>query len=104
MTQLPPPDSFACYAERIRCLQALHSAAGTSWGRTENRNTRVGGHKWSKHLLIFGMMGTDLVPDVFTPARLIAMKQDAETLGLWAKIEDDHLHVQGLPPGEGRMP
>jgi len=66
----------------------------TSGYRTPARNERVGGSDASKHLL--GM------------ARDFAGSQEgirqaapvAVTLALWVEIESDHLHVQGLPPGE----
>lgn len=104
MTTLPPPDSFACFMERIRCLQILFLASETSGGRTLFRNTHVGGNRNSKHKLEFGCMAADLVPDEMWPSVREEMVETAKKFGLWAKDEEDHVHVQGLPPGEGRMP
>ena len=105
MIALPPPDSFACFMERIRCLQVLYSASVTSGGRTELRNATVGGNRMSKHKITFGCMGIDLVPDnILQPEVRSELVITAKKFGMWAKDEEDHVHVQGLPPGEGRMP
>lgn len=94
--RLPPPDSYACFHERIRCLCALHSASVTSPIRTQGRNAAVGGHVASKHQISRGGWAADLVPD--DPAVMESLAEDARTLGLWALVESDHVHTQGLAP------
>lgn len=98
--RLPAPDSYACFQERVRCLQALFLASVTGGGRTVSRNTHVKGADLSKHLIEFGCMGADLAPD--DPKKLQALHDAAEVVGLWAEVEANKgiVHVQGVAPGE----
>lgn len=99
--KLPPPDSYSQYKERVLCLQALHDASCTSSGRTTIRNAQVGGAEMSKHLLARGAWADDLVPDEMNQFSRAAIVRDAQTFGLWALDEGDHVHVQGKAPTGG---
>ena len=66
----------------------------TSGYRSPERNERVGGSDQSKHLLGMGRDFGGSAEGIRQAARV------AVELGLWILIEDDHLHVQGLPPGD----
>lgn len=104
MIALPPPDSFACFMERVRCLQVLYEASVTSGGRSSLRNSKVGGNRLSKHKIEFGCMAVDLVPNDMWPEVRKEMVITANKFGMWAEDEEDHVHVQGLLPGEARLP
>lgn len=71
----------------------------TSGRRSEARNSMVRGHPNSKHII--GMARDFVAPDqeMMEAACLVAIE-----LGLWAQVHDvgsgNHLHVQGLSPGE----
>lgn len=73
--------------------------SATSGKRSPERNAAVGGHPESKHVL--GMARDYAAPTV---AGLKNASHYAHALGLWFKVHDvgsgEHLHVQGLPPGE----
>ena len=72
--------------------------SATSGRRSVERNAAVGGNPASKHVI---GMARDFVGEmeVMREAALAAGE-----LGLWFVVHDkgsgDHLHVQGLPPGE----
>jgi hypothetical protein len=70
----------------------------TSGGRSVIRNTAVGGNPASKHVI-------DMARDFVGPKRAIEDgAAHCRILGLWYRIHDvgsgNHLHVQGLPPGD----
>ena len=71
----------------------------TSGYRSEARNSFVGGNPASKHLL--GMARDFVAPRT---EQLQVAAEVAHELGLWFIVHDkgsgDHLHVQGLPPGD----
>lgn len=69
--------------------------------RTTVHNRAVGGHPHSPHLL---GIAADLIPDINTPRVRNAIVLDANRLGLWALAEEDHVHVQGVPPLPGKSP
>jgi len=96
---LPAPVSFAEFNERVRNLNALHHGSVTGGGRTPDRNDTVGGSNLSKHLIEFGSMAVDVVLDNMAADLTHAYALDARTLGLWAEVESDHIHLQGLAPG-----
>jgi hypothetical protein len=101
--QLPLPETYGVACERIRCLCALYDASVTSNLRTELRNSlpRIKGSPNSKHQISFGGCGWDLVPDQWTERR--PMAQAARKLGFKVQVEDDHVHLQSLPPTEGSV-
>ena len=98
--QLPMPESWAVFNERVRNLCALYKASETSGLRTLQRNASKGGREMSKHQISFGGWGRDLVLNEQTNETLrAALVSAARTLGLLAKDEIDHIHVQGKPIG-----
>ena len=100
MNHLPPPVSFAEFAERVLCLCALRHASITSTVRTDSRNARVRGSSASKHRLPSGSWAADLVlDDQENQIGRESLVNDAHQLGLWALDEGDHVHVQGMKPG-----
>jgi hypothetical protein len=96
---LPPPDSMAEFIERIRCLCVLLRCSMTSGMRTSDRNTMVGGARRSKHLVSFGGLAVDLVPDDDSTETRTSVVTMAKQFGLWAVDEMDHVHIQGKEPG-----
>lgn len=83
-------------ADRVRGLSQ------TSGGRNEERNRQVGGSPESKHLTKYaGGMAVDFAGST---AEMAAGAELAHELGLWFVIHDkgsgNHLHLQGLPPGQ----
>ena len=95
--RLPPPENYAVAGERIRCLQALHSASVTSNGRGEARNARVGGHENSKHLILWGCNAWDLSPE--KAGDVVKLAADARLFGFWVKTYDTYIHAQSISPG-----
>ena len=86
-------DSMCRRLERI-----FPDLSQTSGKRSVARNQKVGGNPLSKHLL--GMArdyGTDSEPDKAMQDHYSTI---AISLGLWPLYHDNHLHIQGLPPGE----
>jgi len=71
----------------------------TSGARSAARNSSVGGNPRSKHVI--GMARDFVAPSV---AQLKESSIIARKLGMWVVVHDvgsgDHLHTQGLPPGE----
>jgi len=100
---LPPPDSYAEYKERVRCLCVLYGCSVTGGGRTPARNSTVGGSLASKHQWTYGGWGDDLVPDENTNTRRDEVIAAAKRLGLWATAHNVgsgmHVHLQGKAPG-----
>ena len=93
------PLSPAEFDAAVRKLWSVHpQLSETSGHRSAERNARVGGSSLSKHRL---GMARDLVGPM--PVMKLAA-QTALNLGLWYDLHDvgsgDHLHVQGLPPGD----
>lgn len=70
----------------------------TSGRRSEERNKKVGGNPLSKHRI---GMARDFVG---SPSDMTHGAAVARILGLWFEVHDvgsgNHIHVQGLPPGE----
>lgn len=97
INRLPPPETFAVGAERVRCLCALYNASQSSGPRTTLRNAQVGGHENSKHQISWGGVGWDLVPDRL--ADMPRLSQAARLLGFWVEVEEDHVHLQSIRPG-----
>jgi hypothetical protein len=83
------------FSQQVLQLCAKHGCSETSGFRTRFRNTQVGGHPQSAHLL---GLGKDLVLDVNTPKARGALVLDAKRMGLYAADEDSHVHVQAIPP------
>ena len=81
-------DEFA-EAVRVYCFRLTGSV--TSWGRTPERNSAVGGVPGSAHLYF---LGADVVYDTLPPDT--ARKDLARRLGLRVLIETDHDHLQPL--------
>ncbi len=79
------------YHTLVIALCILHDASVTSGFRTKKRNTAVGGAPRSRHP---EACGDDLVPDDNTPKKRRALIADAKKLGMWAKNETTHVHVQ----------
>lgn len=81
-----------------RLVKAHPQLSETSGYRSADRNAQVGGNPLSKHRL---GMARDYVGSM---ALLRLAQRTAHDLGLWYLLHDagsgDHLHVQGLPPGE----
>jgi hypothetical protein len=82
------PDDFG---SRVRAYCQATNASITSWGRTEKRNTMVGGHPHSKHLV---WLGADCVPD--EPVPVAIARKRAAALGLKLVREKSHDHLQPL--------
>ena len=101
---LPPPTSYGDYKTRVRDLCVIMQCSTTSGARTEKRNLAKGGDGNSKHLLKFGCWADDLAPDNNVLAVRLQVRETAKVMGLWAHVEDDHVHVQGLPLGAGTTP
>ena len=96
---LPLPDSYACYKERLRCVCALHDGSTTSGARSGARNKFVGGSPNSKHQVKAGCMGDDIVLDDMGDTSRAACVRTCRTLGLIAVDERDHIHTQGMRAG-----
>ena len=91
----PAEFDAACRELKRRCPWLSE----TSGWRSEARNTRVGGNPQSKHMIGMARDFAAESPEGHTQALPVA-----HGLGLWGMVHDvgsgDHLHVQGLPPGE----
>jgi len=77
------------FLERVVFLCAKHRGSVSSWGRTEKRNTEVGGVRGSYHLL---WLGCDVVLDDMR--RDPDFEADCERLDIVAIDEGDHYHLQ----------
>lgn len=66
-----------------------HKGSVSSWGRTIAHNKAVGGVPDSWHTL---WLGCDVVLDDMR--QNTEFENDAQFLGLWAKMEGDHYHLQ----------
>lgn len=86
------------FADKVFTLCCKHTCSETSGYRTPRRNAAVGGHPESVHQL---GLARDLAPDFDTPGKYDEIVKDAHRLGLWARAESDHVHVQGIPPMVG---
>ena len=87
------------FDEACRQLWQTHpSLSETSGRRSAARNSHVGGHPLSKHVI---GMARDFVA---LPEVMEAAQRTANALGFWTQLHDvgsgNHLHVQGLAPGE----
>lgn len=100
--RLTPPESYACFCERVRCLQALFDASVTGGGRTFKRNAAVGGMALSKHQIEFGCMAVDMAVDDGALSDLVELHNAAERIGMWAEVNaaKQIVHIQGVAPGE----
>ena len=74
--------------------QAFPTLSESSGRRSTTRNRRFGGSPESKHLLGMARDFVGIRPDL-EAAATFSLEQ-----GLWVELEDDHLHVQGLPTGD----
>ena len=98
--RLPPPQTYAEFNERARCLAVLHEMSVTSGGRSEERNAAVGGNENSWHRWARGGMGWDLAPPASLPpgesrtTRIANAAVDARVLGMDAVEYDTHLHIE----------
>lgn len=72
-------------------LCAMFDCSVTSGRRTPKRNAAVKGHPFSKHLL---GLAADIVPDEDTPEMRAYIVSMAQRLGVGAKDEGDHVHLQ----------
>jgi hypothetical protein len=100
MMRLSPPTGIAEFMERVRCLCAIYDGSITSWGRTEARNRQVGGARTSKHQWKYGGMAVDVILTSMETDNRADFVRDARSVGLWVLDETDHIHVQGMAPGE----
>ena len=93
---MTPAEFDAACRELIR--RSRDALSETSGHRNLARNLRVGGSSKSKHLL---GMARDFVGSIDQMREAAVVARD---LGLWYNLHDvgsgNHLHVQGLPPGE----
>jgi len=93
---MTPAEFDAACRELWRACKFLSESSGR---RSEARNSMVRGNPNSKHLI--GMARDFAAPDVemLREAEIVAL-----ALGFWTQVHDvlsgDHLHVQGLPPGD----
>lgn len=91
-----PAEFDAACRDLIRQCPFLSETSGY---RSLARNASVGGNPQSKHCL--GMARDFAAP---SQAGLDQGMAAARELGFWTEVHDvgsgDHLHVQGLPPGE----
>lgn len=91
------PEEFDRACRELTTLQP--NLSETSGKRSTVRNAQVGGNPYSKHL---HGMARDYVAGHTEELNQAAIV--AQVLGLWYLVHDtgsgDHLHVQGLPPGE----
>lgn len=95
------PMTPAEFDSAMRRLIARHPGLSeTSGYRSAVRNAIKGGKAGSKHRLGMARDVVAISTDILATAALTAVE-----LGLWIEHEDigqpnEHLHVQGLPPGE----
>jgi hypothetical protein len=68
-------------------------ASVTSYGRSQERNQKVGGVKYSKHCL---WLAADVVYDPHPRPRLADARRRATQLGMRVIREDSHDHLQAL--------
>ena len=78
------------FAQNVITLALKWNMSVTSWGRTRNRNTAVGGVEDSYHIL---WLGCDVVFDGVTQ-KDIKFEHDAGSVGLVALWEANHYHLQ----------
>lgn len=83
------------FAVRIYSLCRKFNGSVTSWVRTAKRNSLVGGHPQSEHLV---GLGADIVWD--DPPALAEVQVVAVDLGLKVVRENDHDHIQPLERGK----
>ena len=77
------------FIEKILILCYKYQGSVSSWGRTREHNTDVGGVHNSFHML---WLGIDVV---FKPmVKNVEFEQDADLLGLQAIFEGDHYHLE----------
>ena len=91
------------FVERCYQLQAVHPFSVTSWWRTVARNIEVGGLANSLHL---EGLAVDCV--LFPGRSGEEFLRDARILGLYGRVEKDHVHIQararGVPRREDPSP
>ena len=78
------------------CLR--HHASVTGGRRTQQRNAAIGGAPMSAHVYVKGCpkrtgKAADLEPDAGTKFARDELAKDAQSLGMWTKVYDDHVHV-----------
>jgi hypothetical protein len=78
------------FANSVMTLALKWNLSVTSWGRTRNRNSAVGGVDNSYHIL---WLGCDVVFDGVMQKDL-AFEKDASFVGLQALWEANHYHLQ----------
>ena len=81
----------------IYVLCQLHQCSVTSWVRSEERNTKVGGVAGSRHMIKNGGKACDLVPDINDKGVREMLIEDAAALGMTALDETDHVHIHDNP-------
>ena len=80
-------------AAKRELLASCPYLSETSGYRSKEHNAAVGGHPESKHLYGLAQDFVDEHHHYEEPARV------AVSLGLWVKVTDGYLHVQGAAPG-----
>lgn len=91
---LKPPDTYAEFMERVRCLCAWYNGSVTSGIRSTKRNKKVGGVDKSYHRLERGGMAVDIVLDSMNVANRTEFVVASRCLGFRALDEGDHIHLQ----------
>ena len=84
----------ANFAVAVAHYRDLTNASVTSWGRSHERNARVGGAPRSLHLVD---LAVDVVYD--RPLALDTARELAAPLGLHVRREADHDHLEPLRQG-----
>lgn len=85
------------FTQSILSLCRIHNCSVTSWVRTPEHNTVVGGVEGSRHMIKNGGKAMDLVPspnDSETREMLII---DGKSLGLVCIDETTHVHIHDNP-------
>jgi hypothetical protein len=82
------------FVDRILLLKEIVPFSVSSWGRTQDHNTLVGGVPRSAHKR---WLGIDVIPDAPSPETLAILQTEADRLDLevideWAAKQ--HYHVQ----------
>lgn len=81
--------TYTDFAQRLLVYCFIHAGSVTSWGRTSQHNTLVGGVPQSAHRF---WLAADVVYD--DPPPVQKRQEIADRLGLRLVVEADHDHLQ----------